>query len=267
VCAFSPSDPACAAQFADGGCKDVDPNPVVAVGPLSQTKPAIASWLASNKPSGNTPTLWALKTAYGIMKGLNVEGDRYVLLMTDGEPNTHAPPMFGLPETNVECKQLSDIEAEALAASGGSPSVRTFVIGSPGSEGAGQFLSQLAINGLTPRSPVCTAAAKDCHYQIGKGNFEADLEAALNEITGAVSDCVFSIPEGTGEVDPDLVNLVIETSKGTLETFKDPAHQDGWDYTDASKKKIQLFGPACEAFKAEKGAKASVILGCKTIVK
>lgn len=265
-CAFSPNDPACKTQLEDGGCKDVDPAPVVAVGPLGMTKAPISSWLASNSPNGGTPTLYALKTGYGIMKGINALGDRYVLLMTDGEPNTKQANPFG-GQMNLECGTLADIEAEALAASSGSPSIKTFVIGSPGSEGAGSFLSQIAINGLTQRSPGCSAAAADCHYQIGKGNFEADLQAALAEIAGAVSDCVFAIPEGSSEVDKDLVNLVIETSNGTLETAKDMSHMDGWDYTDPSKSKIQLFGPACDAFKAEKGAKASIILGCKTIVK
>lgn len=265
-CAFSPNDPACVAMFEDGGCTDVDPAPVVAVGPLSMTKQPISSWLASNSPDGGTPTLYALKTGYGIMKGLNVQGDRYVLLITDGEPNTVGPSPFG-GQANVQCGTLPDIEAEALAASSGSPAVKTFVIGSPGSEGAGSFLSQIAINGLTQRSPGCTAAAANCHYQIGTGNFEADLQAALAEIAGAVSDCVFAIPEGSSEVDKDLVNLVIETSNGPLQTAKDASHMDGWDYTDPSKTKIQLFGPSCDAFKAEKGAKASIILGCKTIVK
>lgn len=265
-CAFDPTSAACQMYFADGGCKDVAANPVVPVGPLSATKASISSWLASNGPSGGTPTLFALKTAYEILKKLDVQGDRFVLLLTDGEPNTTGPGPFG-GQANVECGQLADIEAEALAASSGAPAIKTFVIGSPGSEPAGQFLSQLAINGLTPRSPGCTAAAKDCHYQIGQVNFEADLAAALAEIAGAVSDCVFAIPDGTEEVDPDYVNLVVETSMGTIDTYKDVSHMDGWDYTDPSKKKIQLYGPACEAFKAEKGAKASIILGCKTEVK
>jgi len=271
ACGANPSTPECAAIFADGGCMDVDPAPVVAVGPLSVTQGPISSWLSSNGPSGNTPTLHALKTGYQILRDLDALGERFVLLLTDGEPNVHTPAQvvgpFTIPESNIECKQLADIEAEALAASSGSPPVKTFVIGSPGSEGASDFLSRLAINGLTRRSPTCTADAGDCHYQIGTSNFQQELEAALQQIAGAVSDCVFEIPQGNDEVDPDQVNVAVETSGGTIETYKDPSHTDGWDYTDGSQTKIQLYGPACEAYKAEKGAKVIIVLGCKTVVK
>jgi hypothetical protein len=261
----------CKALFADGGCKDIDPEPVVPIGPLSMTQGPINDWLSSHDPGGNTPTLHALKTAYGIMSALPTEGQRFTLLITDGEPTTYSPAQIHrrvhAPESNVECKTLPDIEAEALAAAQGNPPIKTFVIGSPGSEPAGQFLSQVAINGLTQKSANCSAAAKDCHYQIGKGNFQADLEEVLKQIAGLVSDCVFAIPMGTEEVDPTLVNVVLETSSGNINVYFDTSHQDGWDYTDATQSKVQLFGPACEKYKSEKGAKVDIILGCKTVTK
>jgi len=270
-CTLNASSPQCQALFADGGCKDVAQSPVVQVGPLSTTQSAIASWLSAHGPKGNTPTYWALKTGYGIMKALQSDGERYVLLMTDGEPTTHQPPQniggISLPESNIECQELSDIEALALDASSGSPAVKTFVIGSPGSEGAGTFLSQLAINGQTQKSPTCSAASKDCHYQIGQVNFQAELEAVLKQIAGMVTDCVFAIPKGNEMVDPTLVNVVVETSSGTIETAQDKGHQDGWDYTSPANDKVQLYGPACDAYKAEKGAKVQIILGCTTVVK
>ncbi len=271
LCALNPSSSGCAALFADGGCQDVDQTPVVAVGPLSQTEAPINQWLNANGPDGGTPTLWALKTAYDIMRAYNAQGERYVLLITDGEPNVHTPEMtigpFTFPESNIECKTTAEIEAEALAASSGSPVVKTFVIGSPGAEPAAKFLSQVALNGLTPKSPNCSPAAGDCHYQIGQASFQGDLEAALESITGSISDCVFAIPQGNEEVDPDKVNVQLETSAGTTLVYKDTSHTDGWDYTDASHTKIQIYGPACEAYKAEKGAKVTIVLGCETVVK
>ncbi|MEZ4315193.1 MAG: hypothetical protein R3F14_44830 [Polyangiaceae bacterium] len=270
LCAFDPSSPQCAALYADGGCQDVASVPVVPVGPLSETQGPISGWLNSNSPGGNTPTLWALKRAYGYMAGADVPGERFVLLITDGEPTTYTPAMsipgFMFPESNVECKQLADIEAEALAAANGTPKIKTFVIGSPGSEGADDFLSQLAINGETPKSPNCSAGAGDCHYQIGKANFQQELEAALGEITGKLSECVFEIPDGE-DADPDYVNVELDVNGMKTQLAKDAAHADGWDYTDDSHTKVELFGPACEAFKAEKGAQVSIILGCKTVVK
>lgn len=270
LCGFDPSTPQCAALFADGGCQDVAMTPVVAVGPLTQTQSPITSWLDGNAPGGNTPTLWALKRAYAYMSTADVPGERFVLLITDGEPTTYAPAMnvagFMFPESNIECKDLADIEAEALAAAMATPKIRTFVIGSPGSEGAADFLSQLAVNGETPKSAGCSVAAGDCHYQLDKANFQQELEAALAEISGKLSECVFEIPNGEN-VDPDYVN--VELTLGGMKTpvYKDVEHMDGWDYTDDSHTKVELFGPACEKFKAEQGAQVSIVTGCKTVVK
>lgn len=270
-CALDPGSPQCAAIFADGGCQDVAMTPVVPVGPLSQTQSQISGWLDSNGPGGNTPTLWALKRAYAYMAAANVPGERFVLLITDGVPTTYEPAMmpfpgFGFPESNIECKELADIEAEALNAAMATPKIRTFVIGSPGSEGAADFLSQVAVNGETPKSPNCSAAAGDCHYQIGQGNFQQELEAALADISGKLSECVFEIPDGE-DADPDYVNVELDAGGMKTPLYKDTAHQDGWDYTDDSHTKVELFGPACEKFKAEQGAQVSIILGCKTVVK
>ncbi len=269
-CGFDPSSPMCAAIYADGGCEDVAKDPVVAVAPIKDTQPQIAAWLDGNGPGGGTPTLYALRNAYAYMQVADVAGERFVLLMTDGEPNVHTPAMsfggFTIPESNIKCEDLPAIEAEAGKAAAGTPKVRTFVIGSPGSEGASEFLSQVAINGETRKSPNCSAAAGDCHYQIGKGNFEQDLKAALDEITGKVSDCVFEIPDGK-DADPDFVNVGLDANGMKSQLYKDPSHMDGWDYTDDTHTKVQLFGPACDKFKSEGDVQVSIILGCKTEVK
>ena len=161
---------------------------------------------------------------------------------------------------------ITDIETEVSTAAAGSPAVNTFVIGSPGSEGAASFLSQLALNGNTPKSPNCSAGAGDCHYQIGSANFEQELAMALQDIAGQVSDCVFELPINEN-TDPNLVNVSIETANGTVDVYKDVSHQDGWDYTDGTQTKIQLFGPACELYKGTPGNQVTIILGCPTVLK
>ena len=88
----------------------------------------------------------------------------------------------------------------------------------------------------------------------------------LGTIAGVIADCIFDVPEGE-DVDPNLVNVTIETANGPVEVYKDPSHQDGWDYTDASQSKIQLYGPACDMYKAEQGTTITIILGCETVIK
>ncbi len=166
----------------------------------------------------------------------------------------------------VLCGAYADIEAEVSAAANDASAVNTFVIGAPGSESASTLLSQLALNGNTPRSPGCSVAAGDCHYQIGSANFEQELAAALQAIAGQISDCIFELPVNE-DTDPNLVNVTIDTPNGTEKIYKDVSHQDGWDYTDSTQTKIQLFGPACELYKGTPGNTVSIILGCPTEVK
>jgi len=141
------------------------------------------------------------------------------------------------------------------------------VWGSPGSENAAEHLSTLALNGNTAKDSSCSAVAGNCHYQIGSTNFQDELEQVLGQIAGVISDCIFDIPTGTEGVDPNMVNVVVETADGTVEIYMDPLHQDGWDYTDPSHSKIQLFGPACELYKESKGNAVTIVLGCETVVK
>jgi hypothetical protein len=266
-CMLDPaSNPNCPQILADGGCSDVGMTADVPLAPLNQSGGPMASWLSQNSPNGNTPTLFALKHGYSIVQDFAAQGPRYVLLMTDGIPTTHRPAMFVFPEMFTLCGDLSTIEAEVAAAAVASPAVGTFVIGSPGSESAKEFLSQLAINGNTAKSSTCSAVAGDCHYQIGSANFQQELADVLDQITGTISSCIFDLPSGE-EIDPNKVNIVIETPEGKVEIFKDPTHQDGWDYTDASQTQVQLFGPACELYKQQKGNKVIIVLGCVTKIK
>ena len=266
LCFLNPAAPGCAALLADMGCKDIDTQPVVNIQALTENAPAIASWLNQNDPDGGTPTLHALKNAYAIVKAFQTPGQRFVLLITDGVPNTAEPAFLALPAMQTDCGDLAAIENEAAVAANGSPSVKTFVIGSPGSEEASESLSKLALNGQTPKAPGCSANAGDCHYQIGTANFEKELAEVLGAIAGSVADCVFEVPEGE-DVDPNLVNVTVDTPMGPNEVLKDSSHVDGWDYTDASQSKIQLFGPACEVYKAAKGTTITIILGCQSKLK
>ena len=256
--------PQCQAVLDDSGCQDVALQPHVAIAPLQQSGGPINSWLSQNGPTGNTPTRHALINAYNVLASYQTQGQKFALLMTDGVPTVHTPAMPPLPDMAANCGTMADIESEVLNAS--QNGIATFVIGAPGSEGAAAFLSQLAVNGNTPKDPNCSPGAGDCHYQIGSANFQQELEQVLSTIAGVISDCIFDLPQGE-EVDPNLVNVTIDTPNGPVDIYKDPTHQDGWDYTDGSQTKIQLFGPACELYKQQQGTQITIILGCPTNLK
>ena len=271
-CTFNPAAPGCPALLADSGCKDIKTTPDVLVDLLKVTRAKIEASLSATGPEGdNTPTRWALKNAWAYMQKVAAKSDRYVVLVTDGEPTTYQPKTsvggLTIPESGIECKDQKTIESETLAASTGTPAVKTFVIGAPGSEKAAPHLSNIAVNGKTRRTSTCNAAAGECHYQIGSGSFEADLAKALEEITGKIATCIFEVPTGS-DVDPARVNVSVETGGKSTDAYRDATHSDGWDYTDDSKSRVEVFGPLCEQIKANPSTVAvKILLGCKTRVK
>jgi hypothetical protein len=209
---------------------------------------------------------------------LKRDGDKYVLLMTDGDPSVHTErtqvaPNIAMPEAFGVCKELADIMTAAQTAATTAPQVKTFVVGSPGVKHFGA-MSQLAKAGGTARLPTCdiSDSCNDndncCYYQIGNSNFSADLQAVLTEIAGQLATCTFAIPAGEGDVDPDLVN-VRYTVPGEDQTdlYKDASHQDGWDYTDDTHTKVEIYGEACDEIKKNTESEVTIILGCKTAVK
>ncbi len=62
--------------------------------------------------------------------------------------------------------------------------------------------------------------------------------------------------------------MVVTTADGQeVEIFRDVSHVDGWDYTDGTQTKIQLFGPACALYKSAAQNQITIILGCETVVR
>lgn len=265
----------CDVHLQDCGCLDISSTPDVPVAELSNSLSAIDTTLASNQPDYNTPTYHALAAAYQSLQSLATNGNRYVLLMTDGDPSVFepahqefVPPMnwYTHPAWLQQCMDLGAILQQTADATQGSPSVKTFVVGSPGVTNT-HFMSDLAVAGGTAKSAGCESS-QTCYYQIGQTNFAADLQAVLTEIAGQVATCTFALPLDSGEVDPNKVNVSYQIGDDPAEPlFLDAGHEDGWDYTDDSKQAVEIHGPACEAIKASTDSSVTIELGCTTRVK
>ena len=255
----------CKAIQEDNGCKDIAQTPNILMAPIKETGPKIQALLAKTDPTGGTPTRWALKYGWDYLKSLPTAGERYVVLVTDGQPNTYQQTPLGT--TGLECGTLGQIAQEVTAATTGSPPVKTFVIGSPGDTDP-KVLSGLALNGGTAKEG-CNATnyeAKECHYQLEKNNFGDGLVAALKEIAGKASKgCTFAVPAGAN-ADPSFVNVAAQGPAGDAEIFKDELHAAGWDYTDEGKTNVEIFGDTCEKLKNGELTSVKVITGCQTKV-
>lgn len=215
-------------------------------------------------PKGNTPIVGATMSGYQFMFTNTFVGNKFVVLLTDGNETCDIPNMDFLVGKAEEASTLVGI--------------RTFVLGAPGSESGRAFLSRLAWAGGTASSDTCDHVNSDptigdCHIDMTQPGtvFKDELAAALQKVSGAALSCEIDVPANDGgKEDPNKVNVKYTSGGGTTSTIpKDEVHpcdqtNQGWQYTDASKTKIVVCGATCDTIKSDPKGALSVELGCET---
>ncbi len=245
--------------------------PIAPLGPAgSMQRTAIANAMNQTKLYLGTPTHDAYHNALEDgLKTYEGPGDRFMLLMTDGAP-TQTLGCKGDVGTAVAFEPIV-AEAAAAAVEG----VRTFVIGSPGSESttlAGDtrpFLSELAQVGETGAENCSTDGPSFCHFDMTQS---PDFSAALADGLAAISDqvtstCVFSAPDIAG-VDRSTTSVIVERSDGSAVLALNDSMGDcteGWIWNDAGE--IELCPATCASVESDPGSSVSVSQGCTTLVR
>jgi hypothetical protein len=225
--------------------------------------------LQMKRTSGATPTHDAFNYAVDTVAASTLMGNKYVVLVTDGSP-TYALNCMGDGMTAVQNAPLIQAVSDANIMRG----IKTFVIGSPGSEAARADLSAMATQGGTAPPGCSDAGPTYCHFDMTTApDLSAALNAAFKAITGSVITCNYTIPPPTNgmTVDPNLVNVKFTNSAGTVtEVKKDPdpngACNSGWQYA-SNNTQIVLCPDTCDQVKADPMSKVNVVLGCKTTVR
>jgi hypothetical protein len=227
-------------------------------------------------PLGATPTAATLRAIRPSLAAL--EGETYVVLVTDGAPNCDLEATCAADECtlNIEgatiagracdgdfnccdpaltgegmggyCVDADDTEAAVaeLAEDG----IATYVVGMPGAETYATLLGRLAVAGGTAR------ASADVPYYAA-----ADTEAlheALHAIgTGIALSCSISLEAPPS--DPSFVNVYFD---GEV-VASDP--DDGWSWDgDVT---IRVNGEACERLRSGSVLDARAVFGCDTVVR
>lgn len=235
-------------------------------GPGSTARGGWATALGDVDPVGATPTHGAYRFGLRQLTETLLPGNRFLLLITDGTPTCTLGCTCTEDNLPVDPQPLLD---EATAALG--QGIRTFVIGSPGSEDTREVLSQLARVGGTAKPGCSDAGPAYCHFDMTtEPNLAGGLARALDEIALDLRSCEYPIPQPpAGEtLDPDRVNVLYTPSGGVTETVpRDPsttACEEGWQYT-ADGQNIMLCGQACAAVQAEPSSNIEVLFGCQTV--
>jgi hypothetical protein len=244
------SDPAC-----------IDPTPTVPIAVLDAAhRQALSGRLSNQNPDGGTPTHDAYMVGLDQLLGTTLPGNKFLVLITDGAP-TYRLGCDGTGRDQVDSTAL--IQQVQNAATGG---IRTFVIGSPGSDDARGDLSRMASVGLTAQPNCSDSGPTYCHFDmISQGDLATALKNALAAITGQVLSCSYTIPQPTsGEtLDPKKVNV----RHNGVDIPRDPSETDcntGWNYS-ADKTQIVLCTDACNQVKSQ-GGDIEIIYGCATKV-
>jgi hypothetical protein len=247
----------------NGTC--IDPTPTVPIAVLDAAhRQNVNGRIMNQSTNGGTPTHDAYMVGLNQLVPYMLQGAKFLVLITDGAP-TYALNCVGNGRDQVDSAAL--IGQVQNAATGG---IKTFVIGSPGSEPARGTLSQMASLGGTAQPNCSDAGPNYCHFDMTtQTDLAAALKAALAAIAGQVLTCNYAIPDpGPGQtLDPNKVNVQHNTQQGSSDIPRDPSDTQcntGWNYS-ADKTQIVLCPDTCNRVKAE-GGDIKIVFGCATKV-
>ena len=230
----------------------------------SQQRQSIQRAFQRQRPAGGTPTHDAYEYALSDMAESSASGPRYLVVITDGIP-TYSLGCEGTGRANQPVDSAPLVEAARLAAQRG---VRTFVIGSPGSDDARESLSRMAEAGGTAPAGCSHGGPDFCHFDMTQ---ERDLGAglinALGIISGVALGCRYAVPPAPdgAMLDPGKVNVLLREPDGAEELIGQSLDQncsEGWQYTD-NQSQIRLCSSTCERVQASEGS-LSLQFGCAT---
>jgi hypothetical protein len=209
------------------------------------TGPSIATTLGSMQAEGRTPTAAALEAALPIVATSvgpdEVAGAKYVLLVTDGDPNCGSNTGGRGGGGRDDVARMATIRAiEALTAAG----VKTFVVGyqTAGTDFVDQLDRMAAAGG--------TGATK--HTSVESGS---DLNATLSQIASKLVSCTYQLKGAVA--DPAKVLVSVAGRPRNLN-----AADDGWRL-ESDHRTVTLLGRAC--MEVESGGVFAVQVTCEPV--
>jgi hypothetical protein len=220
--------------------------------------------------TGNyTPTHDAY--TYGFENALRpyaTSSPKFMLLITDGAPTMSLGCVRG-----AETQDMPTAPIIATVAAAAAEGIKTFIIGSPGSEqsaemGGGDmrpWLSEAAMQGGTAIPGCSNAGPNYCHMDMTQSaDFAAALREGLGSVAQQIATCTYAIPTPSNGmvIDTGAVNLIVHSSTGSVLVLPDGQGgcTEGWTFnTDGS---VQLCDATCAAVQADASARVELLFGC-----
>jgi hypothetical protein len=219
-------------------------SPVVPITPGDSYTP-IAAALDSETFTGmiGTPTTAAVTNATAYLKTVSDQNPKFLLLATDGEPNC----------ANGNISSTDATGAANAITKAKTAGYDTFVVGIATTTvaAATDALNQAAVAGGHPLD------ADNKYYAVTDTE---SLTVALNQIVSLATSCTISLadtPSGEWEI-------AISATDSSGATVQVPSSADnGWAYTDTTKKSITLTGSYCEGLKDGTYTDFNFVYTCK----
>jgi hypothetical protein len=224
---------------------------------------------AAKQPLGGTPTHSAYDFGVKQLLGSTLEGPRFLLLITDGTP-TYTLACTGNGRDRVPGEPLIQEVQQRFTDNG----VRTFVIGSPGSEDARDELSEMAEVGGTANPGCSKSGPAFCHFDMtAEPDFSMALNRTLAEITQATLACDYAVPTPPSglRIDLNQVSVVLESGGSNVREFVRAGSADcesGWQYA-ANQSSVHLCPSTCAELQGllrdDPGLDVRIKFGCSSM--
>jgi hypothetical protein len=223
-------------------------------------------------PRGATPTHDAYDVAFGAISTTTQPGERYLVLITDGQP-TQRQGCIG--EVDMCNPQPTDPIVAAIGAALADHAVRTYVVGSPGSESnvctgddVRDWLSAAARAGGTSAAGCSDGGPDYCHFDLSTAeDFGQALSDALGSIARSVVSCDYSVPPPPdGEIiDTQRVNMLYQSGDGSYQIVL-PSNATtctkGWQFLDEGFEAIRVCPETCKLLQSDPKARVNLVFGC-----
>lgn len=202
---------------------------VTTLDPQLDAADEITTLLDAGIPAGDTPTGESLVVATQTLVDDTWDGDKVLVLATDGEPDTCAIP----DPQGAQVDEVRGVATDAVTAAFDT-GIRTFVI-SVGTDIAEDHLQDLANAGVGNQ-----AGDPDADFWVA--NDTASLVAAFDAIVAGIRPCTFALSM-------PLADTLAPTCEVTVNAAAVP-YQDtnGWDLPDPST--LELAGDACASIQS-----------------
>lgn len=245
----------------------------------TESVPAITTALDAATPGGGTPTAAALGRALSYFAGAELEGERYVLLVTDGGPGCNSALSCDTSTCMVHMEGRCDVakpeaccstnccdpkaelgtqlnclddtatlgQIQALRTAG----ISTFVVGIPGSETFADYLDAFAVAGGVPN------AAGPTSY------FAVDAPAALTTVLSSITkSLVTTCRLQLASVPPALDQLNVKVEGEIIPR----GGVDGWDLDQTTDPPtVVIQGASCARIESMGVKSVEVVYGCPTV--